>query len=124
MKAYSMDLRQRVFAAVQEGKLSHDEIAQRFSCCTSWIRRLVQRHRETGSLEPRTSRGCPPRKLQETHLHRLRELVQTKSDSTLEELRQQLGEPVSVMTICRALKKLKLPLKKKRNERPNKNGLT
>ena len=46
-------------------------------------------------------------------MERLRELVQQQPDATLEELRQRLGVACSTMAICRALKKLGLPRKKK-----------
>lgn len=112
MKPYSLDLRQRILAAVDEGKLSRPQIAGLFSVSTSWIRRLVQRRRETGSIEPLPHRSGPKPKLSETHLECLRELVREKSDATLEELRGRLAASVSLMTICRALKRLRLPLKK------------
>lgn len=114
MGPYSMDLRQRVFAAVQEGKLSRPQIAQTFSVCQSWVRRLVQRHRETGSLEPKPHGGGRPPKLQEPELKRLRGLVEQQSDATLDQLHERLGEPVGRSTISRAVLRLGLPLKKSR----------
>ena len=35
MNPISLDLRQRVFAAVQEGKSTREEIAKRFTVCKS-----------------------------------------------------------------------------------------
>jgi len=112
MKAYSLDLRQRILAAVDEQTLTRPQIAQLFSVSTSWIRRLVQRRRETGSIEPLRHRSGPKPALNEENLQHLRELVREKSDATLEELRGRLAVRVSVMTVCRALKQLRLPLKK------------
>jgi transposase len=115
MRPFSMDLRQRVFAAVQEGKLSRKKIAETFSVCISWIRRLVQRHRESGSLEPKPHGGGRPPKLKETHHQRLRQLIELQGDATLAELHVRLGEPVGRSTICRTVKRLGLPLKKSRS---------
>jgi transposase len=112
MKAYSLDLRQKVLAAVDAGKLSRRAIAEAFSVSASWVRRLVQRRRQTGSIEPRPQRHGPAPKLDEPRLQRLRELVHQQSDATLAELRDRLAEPVSAVTVCRALQKLRLPLKK------------
>jgi transposase len=124
MKAYSVDLRQRVVAAVQEGNSTRGEIAERFSVCKSWIRRLLQRLRETGSIEPLPHGGGRPPKLDETDLERLRELSAEQPDATLNELRARLGEPVCQMTICRGLRRLQLPLKKSRTTPASKIGPT
>ena len=43
MAAYSMDLRERVVAACDEGGDTRAEIAERFSVSGSWVRRLLQR---------------------------------------------------------------------------------
>jgi transposase len=124
MKPISLDLRQRVLAAVVEGKSTRGEIAERFSVCKSWIRRLLQRLRETGSIASLPHRGGPKPKLNDEHLQRLRELSEAQSDATLDELRVRLGEPVCEMTICRALQQLRLPLKKSRTTPASKTGLT
>jgi len=124
MKPYSLDLRQRVLAAVDDGQLTRGQIAQRFSVSTSWIRRLVQRRRETGSISPRPHRSGPQPKLDEPRLARLRALVGNQPDATLAELRDRLAEPVSVMTVCRALRRLRLPLKKSPSGPPSSPGPT
>jgi transposase len=124
MKPSPLDLRQRVLAAVDEGRLTRGQIAQRFSVCTSWIRRLVQRRRETGAIAPLPHRGGPAPKLGEAHRRRLGELVGGQPDATLDELRRRLGEPVGVMTICRALRALRLPLKKSPKGPPSRAGRT
>ena len=65
MRPYSMDLRKRVLAAVDAGKQDRLEIARVFSVSVAWIRRLVQRRRETGSIEPLRQRHGPQPKLDE-----------------------------------------------------------
>jgi transposase len=124
MKPISLDLRQRVFAAVVEGKSTRGEIAVRFSVCKSWIRRLLQRFRETGSIESLPHRGGARPKLTGEHLQRLRALSVAQPDATLNELRDRLGEPVCEMTICRALQRLRLSLKKSRTTPASKIGPT
>jgi transposase len=114
MKPYSLDLRQRILAAVDEGR-PRSTIAELFQVSLSWIRRLVQRRRETGSIAPQPHGGGRRPKLDDTCLERLRELVQQQPDGTLAEFQSRLGEPVSLMTICRALRRLRLPLKKRRS---------
>ena len=113
MTPYSPDLRQRILETVQRGEGSLRQIAQRFLVSLSFVVRLLQTYRRTGSIQPRPHRGGNPAKLAPEDLERLRELVQQQPDATLEELRQRLGVACSTMAICRALKKMGLPLKKK-----------
>src|SRR5438874_5362958 len=113
MKAYSQDLRQRILDTVQGGDGTLGQIARRFLVSVSFITRLLQLHRSTGSLEPRPHGGGNPAVLNPEDLEQLRELVQKQPDATLEELRQRLGVSCSLMTISRALRKLGLPRKKK-----------
>src|SRR5437762_4937297 len=113
MTPYSQDLRQRILDTVQRGEGSLRQIARRFLVSLSFVTRLLQLYRSSGSIEPRPHRGGNPAKLDPEDWERLRELVQQQPDATLEELRQRLGVACSTMAICRALKKMGLPLKKK-----------
>jgi transposase len=113
MAPYSHDLRQRVLDAVERGEGSIRQIARRFVVSLSFVVRLLQIHRRTGSIAPKPHRGGHPPALGPEELERLRELVRQQPDATLEELRQRLGVPCSTAAICRALDKLALPRKKK-----------
>ncbi len=113
MTPYSQDLRQRILETVERGEGSLRQIARRFLVSLSFVTRLLQLHRSTGSLQPRPHGGGNPAKLGPQDLERLRELVRQQPDATLEELRQSLGASCSTMTIARALRKLRLPRKKK-----------
>ena len=113
MTAYSQDLRQRILETVQRGEGSLRQIACRFLVSLSFVTRLLRLHRNTGSLQPKPHGGGNPAVLGPEDLERLRELVQKQPDATLEELQQRLGVSCSLMTISRALRKLKLPRKKK-----------
>ena len=52
MKTYSADLRERVVAACDAGRYPRVEIAAIFGVSAGWIRRLLQRRRESGSVAP------------------------------------------------------------------------
>jgi len=121
MRAYSLDLRERVLADCDAG-CSNDEVARKYRVSASWIRRLNQRRRQTGSIEPRTRRLPPPRLL--AHAQHLRDLLKQRPDATLEELRQALGVPTSVASFCRALQRLRLTVKKKCCAPPSRTGPT
>ena len=113
MTPYSQDLRQRILETVQRREGSLRQIAQRFLVSLSFVVRLLQTYRHTGLIQPRPHGGGNPAKLGPEDLERLRELVRQQPDATLEELRQRLRVACSTMAICRALKKLGLPRKKK-----------
>jgi transposase len=113
MAAYSQDLRQRVLDAIARKEGSLRQIARRFAVSLSFVVRLLQLHRRTGSSDPKPPGGGHPAALGPDDLERLQELVRQQPDATLEELRQRLGASCSLTTIWRALEKLRLPRKKK-----------
>jgi transposase len=117
MRAYSMDLRQRVWADCQAG-MTTPAVAQKYSVSESWVRRLKQRQRATGSIAPRPPSPGRPVVLA-PHEDRVRELVRDDPDATLGELRQRLGIEVSIGALCNYLRRLKLSFKKKSFRRPS-----
>ena len=110
--AYAMEFRQAVARAYDECG-SSIEVAELFQCSESWVRRLIQRRRETGSLAPRPPKRPNNNKLDEDDLEQLRELIRQTPDMTLAELAEALGQKVSVPTVWRATQALGLPFKKK-----------
>ena len=113
MQPLSNDLRQRILDAVDNREGSRRKLAARFKVNTSTLTRLLQLRRQTGSFEPRPHGGGVEPTLDHDALERLRELVEEAPDATLGALKQELGVSGSRMIICRALKKLGLPRKKK-----------
>jgi transposase len=120
MRAYSLDLRQRVLADGDRGQ-GTKAVAAKYGVSPAWVRRLKQRRRETGEIGPRKL-GQPKGGRLAAHHDRLRTLNAERPDATLVELRDALGLPVSIWTIWRALRALKLSFKKKRYTRPSKTG--
>jgi len=122
VRAYSMDLRQRVLADC-DGGMGTKEAAQKYSVSTAWVRRLKQRRRQTGSAAPRPASPGRPCKLA-PHEQALRDLVRADPDATLAELRQRLGVPVSTGALSTFLRKIGLSFKKKSCGRPSRSGPT
>ena len=122
MRAYSMDLRERVLADC-DGGMSTADVAETYSVSESWVRRLKQRRRETGETAPR-----PPRNrrvpFRQRYADRLRSAVAEDPNRTLEELRAHLGVRVSVGTLWQALTDLKISWKKSRPGPPNRTART
>ena len=122
MRAYSMDLRERVVGACDAREGTREYIAQRFGVSTAWIRRLLQRRRETGSIAALPQNAGRKPALQERHMRRLARLVAQRPDATLKELKAGLKAAISDGAMLRALGVLHLTLKKSRSVRRSKNG--
>lgn len=119
MKAYSMDLRERVIAASEEGVMTHEEIAETFQVSVSWIGKLRKRFRETGSVEPKPHRGGQPAAFQGEAAQRLLQAVEEHPDATLKELASIAGVSCSTSATERMLRKLGITRKKSRYVLPN-----
>lgn len=121
--AYPMAFRRLVFKAHQESG-SSAEVAQRLGCSESWVRRLVQRERESGSLEPRPTKAPRNYKLDEQDMAQLEALVTARPDMTLGELAAALDNKVSVPTVHRALLRRDLVFKKSPSMPASRSGRT
>lgn len=111
MRAYSMDLRQRVLADCDRG-MATLEVATKYTVSTAWVRRLKQRRRQTGEVQPRQGRPGPKPVLA-GHLDRLRQAVAAQPDLSASEYRDRLGLGCAAVTVWRALRRLGLTFKKK-----------
>lgn len=115
MKAYSLDLRQKIIDAYTNQEGSIRQVAQRFKVAKSFVQKLLKRYREEGTLAPKPQGGGFAPKLAE-HLKVVEQLVEQDNDATLAELCESLyqhtGVRVSQSTLCRELQSLKLTRKK------------
>jgi len=109
MRAYSMDLRERVLATCDAGQTTKP-VAEKYGVSRTWVRSLKQRRRETGEIAPRTG-GGRKRKIDRA---RLAELVREDPDATLAELRERLAIRCALSAIWTVLHDLKLTFKKSR----------
>mgnify|MGYP002779368451 CR=1 FL=1 len=114
--AYSLDLRERIVEAVAEGQ-KHEDVAARFKVGVATVRRYLSRSR-VGELAAKPPPGrcatIPPEAYD-----LLREQVRQHNHATLarhcELWKQQQGVKVSVVAMCRTMKRADLPRKKDRN---------
>ena len=119
MKPYSMDLRERVVAACDAREGTREQIADRFGVSTAWIRRLLQRRRETGSFAPLPQNAGRKRGLNDRQMKKLKAWVRKHPDATLREIKAGMKLPISIAALDRALRVLSLTLKKNRSRRRN-----
>ena len=106
MRAYSMDLRERVVAAV-DGGMTQDQAAAIFGVSVNTVGRYLARRRDTGSLAPAVQRHGPkPEKKQRLHAW-LPGRLTAAADATLAEhaaaFTAEHGVVVSLATMSRAI---------------------
>ena len=117
MKAYSLDLRQRVLSAALRGDRTIPEVAELFGVSLTFVNKMLRLHRAGADLAPSPHGGGHTPRLGARHHRLLRAAVASNNDATLGELREHLAAKsrvsVSDSTVSRALKALGLPRKKK-----------
>ena len=110
---YSMDLRQRVIVACDEGRMSRREIAELYDVGESTIYTWLTLRQATNSLAPRPHTGGRPAELDAAVLD---ELVEAENDRTLAEYAAayagRTGRLYSISHLCRGLKRARLRRKK------------
>lgn len=113
---YSKEFRREVLAACDAGGGTR-EVATRFDVSESWVRRIKQERREQGKTAPCLTRRRTP--AWAVYTDRICQIVASRPDITLKELKEALGTELSTKTICIALQKLRLTFKKKSLSRPS-----
>ena len=116
MKAYSLDLREKIVAAHLENHNSIRTVANIFAVSKSLVQKLVKQQRLDGNLQPKQP-GKPRVSYLTNAEAELRELVAEHPDATLVELCEffadKTGNWVGRSAMCQALQKLGLNRKKK-----------
>ena len=106
MRAYSMDLRERVVAAVDSG-MTQDRAAATFGVSVNTIGRYLVRRRDTGSLAPSVQRHGPKPEKRRRLQAWLPARLQQAADATLAEhaaaFTAEHGVVVSLATMSRAI---------------------
>jgi transposase len=117
MRAYSMDLRERVLAAVDRGT-PRKEIVRTLGVSEPTIRRYLRLRRETGSVAPKPPPKRPFSIGQSVQQRRtLWNQLEEYDDATLDQHCQlwerKQGVKVSISTMSRAIRRLGWTLKKR-----------
>lgn len=115
MKAYSVDLRERVLDAIERG-MARPQAVTTFAVSEGSIKRWQKLRREGKSLAPRRRPGQQP-SIKAADAAVVRRLVQATPDATLQEYADEWNalhdKPLSRWTIGRAMRRLKLTRKKR-----------
>lgn len=113
MARYPVMVRRRIIELYDQN-YSTSEIAEAFGVCEAGVRRVRQRLRERGTLDP-LPRTCGRKSMMTTELAgQIRQHIAARPDATREEVRSALGLNVSLQSISKWFKRLGLPLKKSR----------
>ena len=116
MKAYSLDLREKVLRAVDQG-YPRAEIVKLLGVSLATLKRYLKQRRETGDVAPKAIPGRPPKKLAPLEAGLVAQL-QAHDDARLEDhcrlWEQTDGVRVSTATMSRAIKRMGWTRKKKR----------
>jgi transposase len=119
MEAYSVDLRKRVLADCDAG-LKTKEVAAKFDVSRSWVRRLKQKRRETGSIAALPRSGGRPVIIVGNRSEHLKQLLAEHPDATLDELHRRLRLKCCRSTVHNSVVALGMSFKKSRYVPANK----
>jgi transposase len=116
MKAYSIDLREKIVLAHLVDNISIRKTAERFSVAKSFVQKIVKQQKTERNLEPKKP-GKPQISYLTNTESELRAVVAENPDATLAELCEILAEKtgnwVGKSAMCSALQRLGLNRKKK-----------
>jgi transposase len=117
MKPYSIDFREKVVKAYEQGDTSIRKVAARFDVSKAFVQKLLKQKQTTGDVRPRKQGGSLKSVLHGATTQ-LAEMVEKYPDSTLSEYCEYWQEShkqwVSPSMMCRELKKQHLTRKKRR----------
>lgn len=121
MRAYSLDLRHRVLAALDRGMARRDVVTT-FGVSLGTIKRLVAQRRLTNDVTPKRAPGRP-RSIRPAQHTALWTQLETHADAPLDEQAQLWnathGTALSARTLGRAIARLGWTRKKRRWQPPN-----
>jgi len=122
MKAYSIDLRERVLAACDSGPNTIKHVACQFKVSTRWIYKLKQQRQLQGTISPRGHGGGRKPAFYGKDLEALDKYVSNHPDATLREIKEFFASTVkcSIQAVANALKRLEWRFKKNRYVRVSK----
>jgi transposase len=116
MKAYSSDLCAKIAQACDEGAASRRQLARQFRVSVALIQKMLRRRRLTGRLAAAAHTGGRRGVLDADALALVARLIREQNDLTLAELCARVAAErrvhVSIPTMYRAVRRLRLPYKK------------
>lgn len=82
MRAYSLDLRQKIIEAYNNQESSQRQLAKRFKVSLSFVQKLLKRYRQEATIDPKSGgRGFTAKLTQ--HASLIDQLIEQNNDATL-----------------------------------------
>lgn len=115
MKTYSVELREKVIKAGEEGK-TIEEIAEIYKVGQTFVKKIRKQQKEEGNILPKPHGGGRQRILHIEERQKLKERVKETVDESLEELRgwikEEFHKGISISTVSKELQEMRLWNKK------------
>jgi len=116
MKAYSIEFREKIVKAYEQGNTSIRKVSSRFDVSKAFVQKLLKQKKTQGHVEPGKPGGGIKSEL-DGYVTQLAQMVEKYPDATLPEYCEYWGEThhqwVSTSTMCRALQRQQLTRKKR-----------
>lgn len=119
-KTLSIDIRERILKAYDQGKSTRQEVADRFDVSLGMVKKLIQQRKRLGDISPLNYRSGNKPKITPNHKELMKEILAKKPDLTLEELRDEVELNCSIPAVHYALVAMGISYKKRRSELLNK----
>ena len=117
-------MRKRLVAARFQDGQSMGEIAERFRIAKGTVQNILERYRDSGTVEPRLQNAGRKPAVRDKALRALERDLEMHPDSTLEELRERNRLEVSRVTVHNTVRKLGFTRKKSLYVRTSSAGKT
>lgn len=124
MATLSLDLRERIVKAYDQGEGTQPEIARRFDVSLGMVKKLLLQRRKTGCIKARHHRAGRKKTIVAEHRIAIRQHLKAKPDMTLAELREALGLNCTLPAIHYVLVDMGLTYKKRHSGPPSKSAKT
>ncbi len=124
MRTLSLDLRERILSSYDRKEGTRLDIAARYRVSLGMVKKLLQQRRHTGDIKPRHYRSGRKPKILSGHEQQMRNLLGSKPDLTLKELRQAVGLSCTLPAIHYALQRLGLTYKRRHSMPVSRTGRT
>lgn len=112
MATLSVDLRERILKAYDQGKGTREEVAERFSVSLGMVKKLLLQRRRTGCIKPRHHFSGSKKQILASHRMALRQHLKKKPDMTLQQMREVLQLDCTLQAIHYVLVDMGLTYKK------------
>jgi transposase len=99
-------------ACCEEGKLTRQQIADRYRVSLGMVKKLLAQRKKTGDIAPRHRYSGRKPLFTVTHRRQLGRLIEDQPDITLEEMREALALRCTLPAIYYVLRGMKLTYKK------------